>query len=263
MPVPVNFSPWEHFQNVVRRIHNTQVKAFFKADLLDDDITSSEGAVRYACLIDDKDTASMVIARFLFFAIHCGYLESLLENVFYGIPKLDLQQKYTYVNQVTLLFSESYSDWKKSKKRNRKRFRVSFRWLDNPNTERVTQADVTALINKINHNFPESYGHYCGANSYIHYNPKIYDKRFVIPARNESDAIRFYERLFKVMNLDFDPRKLRKAERTITAVKEYKTILGEHIIVDDDIPLATVILKQAILHLHGATKKEVIISRNI
>ena len=257
MAIPENFNRWEHFQSVANKIHNKSVKEFFRDDL-DDDITSGEGAVRYACLLDDNDTASQMIAKFLFFAFDCGWLERLLENVFYGLPKLDLQENYYYKNQVTLLFQETYNDRKKARRSHPKRFRITFRWLAHLDPEKITQSDVTGLINRIKFNFPSNYGLYCGLNVYKHYNPKVYDKRFSIPAKNESDAIKFYKKLFDTMELDFDSRKLKKAERDSRQITEYLHILGETYTIKDEIPLATVYLKQAILHLHGATKKEII-----
>jgi hypothetical protein len=261
MPIPTNFNSWEHFQSVASKVHNKTVRAFFREDLLDDDITSNEGAVRKACLLEDNDTTSQMIAKMLFFALDCGWLEQIIGDNFYGLPKLDLQENYYYKNQVTLLFSETYKDMKKAKRKTQKRFRVTFRWLKELDPEKVTQSDINQLINRINTQFPESYGHYCGSNLYKHYNPKIYDKRFNIPARNQSEVIRFYEKLFRVMELEFDARKLRKSEREVRGVAEYKMILGERIKVNDDLPLATVYLKKVILHLHGKTKKEAIITR--
>lgn len=261
MPIPNNFSSWEHFQNIAVKTHNKKVREFFNQDLEDQDITSPEGAVRRACLLEDNDTAAQTIAKMLFFAVDCGWLESLLESIFYGIPKIELQQNYRYVNQIVLLFSETYQDMKKARRTHPKRLRVSFRWLQEPNAENVTQTEVNSLINRINQHFPESYSHYCGVNFYIHYNPKVYDKHFKIPARNESEAIRFYEKLFRIMQLDLDQRKLRKVEREIKATKEYLRILGETYPIEDDLPLANVKLKQAILHLHGKTTKEILIDR--
>jgi hypothetical protein len=227
MPLPDNFSPWEHFQNVVRKIHNKQVREFFKADLLDDDITSSEGAVRFACLMDDNDTAPQTIARMLFFAFHCGWSESLFENIFYGVPKADLHQNYYFVPQIRLIFQESKSDMRQAKRTSPKRLRITFRWIDNPIAENVTQNDVNFLISRINSAFPISHSHYCGLDNYIYYNVKKYDKRFCIPARNETDAKKFLEKIHHVMNIMYDPSVIRKAERNLRHTKETIYLLGD------------------------------------
>jgi hypothetical protein len=255
MPLPVNFSPWEHFQNVVRKIHNKQVREFFKADLLDDDITSSEGAVRFACLMDDNDTAPHMIARMLFFAIHCGWLEVLLRKVFIGFPRLDFSDKIK--PQLTLLFIE-----KKPYDQSRtypKEVQISIRIWEKP--ENITDADIRFLYNKINLLFPGNWTHYCGKIDYSYYD-KDSQFRAVIPAKNKSDATELIRKLCDLANVEFSPFKVRKHENEDAIAQPTKTIriLGKTYKKERMRNLGTVKLSIATLDI-GHYTQEVIVDR--
>ena len=65
MPLPDNFSPWEHLQNVLRQVHNRIVKEEFSDITDDDDIVTPRGSLKKACLLDDNDSAEMTVFKVL------------------------------------------------------------------------------------------------------------------------------------------------------------------------------------------------------
>lgn len=66
MPLPQNFSPAEHLQDVVRRVFNPEVKEYFKdvgpADW-DESLVSDRAHLRVACTHRDDDTIAMTQMR--------------------------------------------------------------------------------------------------------------------------------------------------------------------------------------------------------
>ena len=262
MTIPVNYNPLEQLVRVVKKIHNKIVREFFRNDLLDDDITSPEGAVRNACLIDGEDSIPAIILRILFFAVHCGWLEELISDKTYLIPKLEIHGNNVFAPQLVLKFQESRNDMRRYGRKDPKRHTVQFRIPTFLNSESVTQTDVNLLVNKINSEFPQSFNHYAGLNNFIYYNPKVFYKRFVVPARNKSDANILIKKYHDILNLNFDSSLTRKAERNIVR-RSVLRILGENYEIDGNTPLGTIKLKNAALFLHGKTKKEMLIERII
>ena len=69
MPLPIDFSPWEHLQNTIRFAHNQQVRKEFDDIQVDDDITTPRGSLKVASLIDDKDTSTMTLIRMFLYHV--------------------------------------------------------------------------------------------------------------------------------------------------------------------------------------------------
>ena len=76
MPLPENFSPWEHLQQTLTFNHNRLVREYF-SDVGDadwePDLSSTRGSLRVASTITDNDTADMVLLRMYLFYEVLGY----------------------------------------------------------------------------------------------------------------------------------------------------------------------------------------------
>jgi len=106
MPLPNDFSPWEHLQNTLRFAHNQQVRREFSDIEIDDDITTARGSIKLACLIDDKDTAIMTQLRlYLYHSI------IKTENLdYYSVPYTLFNEGITFKPQIHLIFAQNFRD---------------------------------------------------------------------------------------------------------------------------------------------------------
>jgi hypothetical protein len=260
MPIPENFNKWESLQSLISRVHNKEVREFFRDDLLDDDFTSSEGSVRNNLIMSDSQTALETIAQMLFFHLYTGKLEQLISDNFYGLPKTDLQNDYVFYPQILLKFEESYHDMKKTLKKHQKRLRVSLRWLEKGLHENITSVDIERLTHKIKTIFPESFTHDTGLFNFTYYEPEKYFNRVNVSATNKLEADKFLEKLLSVINIDFDSRYVKKSER-LTKPDKYITVDNKKIKVDGDPVVGRVRLKKAVLMIHGSTKDYTLIER--
>ena len=262
MPIQQNFSEWEHLQGIINKVLNRTVKSFFRDDLADDDITSHEGAVRYACLGKDNDTAPMLLLRLgLFLFLAGGYLRELLDNM-YLTPITDFFRSSSFKPQITMLFCETKADARRLKRSNKpKRFRISFE-LDIKSKD-ITESYITSLKNKINNRFPVTGSHYCGLNIYTYYDPiNGADSFYSVPARTKSEAISFFHRFFDVLDIVMDDNMLVEKKLPMKKRKTV-TLLGEPVIIEQSPVLGDVKLQAVWLYIWGKKEQRRIIHRNI
>jgi len=107
MPLPTEFSPWEHLQNTLRFAVNQQIRKEFDDIQVDDDITTPRGSLKVACLLDDKDTSSMTIIRLILYYI---VVKGLAAPSGYSIPFQIFNDEVRYHPQIHLHFSQNYRD---------------------------------------------------------------------------------------------------------------------------------------------------------
>jgi hypothetical protein len=262
MPVPENFNEFEHLQNVLMKTHNRIVTSFFRNDLLDDDITSPEGAVKYAVTIKDNDNGITMLTRMLLFLGHCGYLENMFNDSFYGIPISEFHETTAFLPQVTLVFRETKKDSKRLGRANApKRFRISFRIQKQSNL--ITNSDIIQLRNLINLKFPPTGKHYCGLNLYDYYDPiNGVNKHYFLPARSKAEAVKFYYRFFDLLDILVDQSFITEKKM---AIRKQKTVslLGEPTQIKQSPVVGTVRLKSVWLHIWGKKSQEKILERDI
>lgn len=111
MPLPNDFSPAEHLQDLIRRTMNQEVREWF-ADLGDTwtaDISTPRSSLRVGCTHMENDTVDMTVLRTLLFYFLVGQAEAATPP-FYGIPSDAFQQAVTFLPQVKLFFYEDLSD---------------------------------------------------------------------------------------------------------------------------------------------------------
>jgi hypothetical protein len=142
MPLPTDFSPWEHLQNTIRNAHNQQVRKEFADIQIDDDINTARGSLKLASLIDDKDTAAMVLNRLILYHIIIKG-----DNIpYYSVPITELNEGIVYLPQVHLIFAQNFRDVVNDEKPIISELKIRLR---NETDETLTNANVTTLANKI------------------------------------------------------------------------------------------------------------------
>lgn len=150
MPLPTNFSEFEHLQNLIRLEHNKVVKAYFK-NQADDDISTPKASLKHACLIKDDDTASMTQMRQWLFEVTIGHAQSL-QTPIYGIPVQEFQRDSKFRPQIKLYFKESYSFEKHSDGTAQVHGEIGFRIM-NKMADTISRADAVEYAKEIKAEF--------------------------------------------------------------------------------------------------------------
>lgn len=105
MPLPTNFSPFEHLQDVLRQAINRQVRFEFDDIDIDDDITTPRGSLKVACLHLDTDSAMIMIIRMLLYYLVVkgfGYPE------IYSVPISSVNEGLRYHPQLHLHWCQPF-----------------------------------------------------------------------------------------------------------------------------------------------------------
>ena len=259
MPLPENFSPWEQLQTAWMRIHNRQVKEWFREDISDDSYNTPESALKLACTMKDDDTSSMMLSRFILFYFYTGFLFNKITDYAYLIPKTTFHDSIVFKPQIQFHFQEPYIRRKNSSgNKTPKRMLLSCRWFINP--DKITEGHIQTLRNKINSEF-DNFEHYCG---YILYSYKDNEQflEMFCHASNSSDASNLFSKVIDV--LQSVPNDIGDAYRFKNeCVKEHKplkrpiennetiTVAGDKVKKHRNIKLGYVILKSARLEIQN------------
>lgn len=148
MPLPNNFSEWEHLQGQILRMHNRMVRDWF-SDAPDDDISTPRGSLKRACLIQDNDPIALVNLRLWLFEVTFGRLANMQTPV-YGIPVQEFQQDTKFKPQVKLVFYEDTQDVEDGYRAIEAE--LTFR-LINETSESITETNARNLATKIRNEF--------------------------------------------------------------------------------------------------------------
>lgn len=108
MPLPENFSDWEHFQSTLIQVQNRRVRREFLGED-DDSIATPRSSLKQACLLKDNDSAIQTLNRLWLFYIVLGEARALHPPL-YTMPMDIYQQTVQFAPQVTLFFAESKDD---------------------------------------------------------------------------------------------------------------------------------------------------------
>lgn len=147
MPIPDNFSPWEHLQSVLMKVHNSEVKEEFSDITDDDDISLPRSSLKQACLLKDNDTSEITLLRMMLFWFNLRKAKDLQPD-FYGLNIHELQATRKYKPHIKLYFEEHLVLGEISRNRTPIDGEISFR-LMNETSQSLTQANLTTFGNKI------------------------------------------------------------------------------------------------------------------
>jgi hypothetical protein len=277
-PAP-SFNEFEHLQDVLMRTHNKDVRDGFKDDIADDDKTTPEGALRYACLLKDNDNATSMILRILLFNLVRGDNKIIkdIADKFYGIPVLDHHRDVKFAPQVILKFKEKRLDAKKAGRQSSPvRMRVSFR-LPRIAEDSINKNDLIQWGNKIRELFPPAFYHTIGFDRFS-YRDSEKGLGFLIRSVNKTDAIELFRKLITLLeytrtsasSLDKIPYRfdaLKIVSHKDDEVKTAKTVTLSGLQETYKLPMryksVKVWLYRAELHLHGRLSNKDLMFRDI
>jgi hypothetical protein len=256
VPLPDNFSPAEHLQDVVMLVQNKIVKAEFN-DVGDDDwvhdITTPRASLRVACTHQDADSIAMTQIRLDLFYLVLRKAKDFHPDI-YGIPATSFQETNKFHPQIHLYFEEKSTEAETGY--SILRSQVSFR-LMNETTDTLTKAEATTLANKIKTLFhagaPFFWKRGKELASYIDQEKGYYFQLLVFSQTEAKKVIeqvldiRGHSPNWKLLNIKQNSEPVA-AYPTVPATK---TIMGKAVKQPRKRPVGTVHFTNAVLVLHG------------
>lgn len=258
MPLPNNFSEWEHLQDQVTRIHNRQVREYFSDIVEDNDISTSRASLRHACLMKDEDTSVMTMLRLWLFEVTAGHAKSLQPDI-YGLPVTTFQERYTFAPQVHLYFLESPRDVEKGYAA--VQGEISFR-LTESQYENITPAEAKTLANRIKAAMATPPFIWKKGRIKVTYTDitRGYDFRLLVTS--ETEGRRVIEQVLDIRSHtpDWEYLTVNESRRNFPIVPPNKTIYGKSRRMPRQRPRADVRFRYASLHIHGLSNPITLVS---
>jgi hypothetical protein len=250
MPLPNEFSPWEHLQSTFMRVHNEMVRDEFRDITDDDDISVPRGSLKVACLMRDDDSAIMSLHRIW---LLMGYLRQARDfhPPLYTTPVEMYQSKIEFRPQVRLIFSQDYASVPDNK--NPVESQVSFRMM-NETPESLSKVDLERLGATIGREFGAGGGfRFSRGKKKFVYLERLRGYDFRLQVTSESEA---REVISKTMGLrghvpDWDLLSAISSSKSYPDNPGTKMILGKPRSKPRQRPSATVRYQYAEMHVHG------------
>jgi hypothetical protein len=267
MPLPDNFSPAEHLQDVILLTQNKIVRAEF-SDVGDDnwthDISTPRSSLRVACTHLENDSVDMTQIRNWLFYVILRKCQDFHPAIF-GTPATSFQETTRYHPQIHLYFEEKYSDADSGYKQLRSQ--VSLR-LMNETTDTLTKPEVLAIATKIKSLFAPSitapHFHWKRGKELWSYIDQSKGYYFQLLCFNETEAKKIIEQVLDIRS--HSPNwKLLNSKINAEPVTNYptipatKTILGKPYKQPRRRPVGTVYFTHAVLHIHGKPNPVVLV----
>lgn len=251
MPLPNDFSPWEHLQNTVRFAHNQQVRKEFDDIEVDDDITTPRGSLKVASLIDDRDTAPMTLIRLILYHV---IIKGFGMPEIYSVPWTDINDSIRYRPKVFLKFCQNYRDVDADDRA--VEGEISFRLMGETNTT-LTQSEVNVLAQKIKTLFGSANGfEWRKGRAMFTYSEPEKGYYFQLLVRDQAEGRRIVEQVLDIQSHTPDWQYANYKEnlepsQAFPTNPPNKTIIGKSRKQYKRRPLVTVRFRNAQLHVQG------------
>lgn len=256
MPLPSNFSPAEHLQDVVMMTQNRIVRREFN-DVGDDDweadISTPRGSLRVACTHLEADSIDITLLRLWLFY---GCLRKCVDfhPAIFGEPSTNYQEVVRYHPQIHLHFEEKYTEVETGY--DPLRSRVGFR-LINETAETLSKAEATTISNRIKQLFFTGVPFYWKRGkqlaSYIDHKRGYYFQLLVF---DQTEAKKVIEQVLDIQSHtpDWNLLNIKTNSEPTTSyptIPSTKSILGKNQRQPRRRPVGTVHFRSATLHIHG------------
>ena len=188
MPLPSNFSPFEHLQDTFVRVHNELVRDEFSDLTDDDDLQVPRSSLRVACKIVDDDSGIAMIMKSLLLMAYLHRARDFHPPL-YAIPADTYQEQVMYQPQVILRFHEDL--WAVQGNKTPVHSRISFR-VHNETAQTITPADALRLGQAINREFGTGGGYRFsrGKQRWLYLDkPRGYDLRLHVTSESEARQV--------------------------------------------------------------------------
>lgn len=253
-------SDWERLQSVLMQVQNRRVREFFN-DLNDSPIaTVGRAALRDACLLEDRDTATITLLRLqLYYMILEG--GQSMHPPLYTIPVDRYQQRVQFRPQVTLYFKEDAADVEEGY--SPISAEISFRLKESD--ENVTPAEAQLLANKIRSEFATGNGYrWRKGRTLLAYTDIEKGYIFKIYAASEAEGKEVIRRVMSIQNdtMDEDLLKLNQLANNPPIVPPTHVVYGKSRRKPRRRPVGWVRFVFAEMHIWGLPKPVVLVDRS-
>jgi hypothetical protein len=264
MPLPDDFSPWEHLQTVVMQTYNRKVREEFSdlgAEDWDPDIATSRGSLRVACTVLDDDSAVMVQIRmqlFYFILRKAGDLQTPI----YGIPVPSFQEARKFRPQIQLYFQEDEQDIEEGYAP--VTGEISFR-LMNQTPETLSEGEIHTYANKVKAAFGTAHGFiWKKGRTLCAYTDRNRGYQLQLLCYNESEGRRVIEQVLDIQSHTPDWKYLNVSTNAeplsrFPIIPPTEVIVGKSRRTPRQRPIADVRFRYAALHVHGAPNPWILI----
>ena len=253
-------SNWERLQSVLMQVQNRRVRDFFK-DLNDNPIpTVSRTALRDACLLEDRDTATITLLRL---RLYYDILEGgrAMHPPLYTIPVDRYQQNILFRPQVTLYFREDLADVEEGYEPIDAE--ISFRLRESD--ENITPGEAQVLANKIRTEFATGNGYrWRKGRILLTYQDREKGYLFQIYAASEAEGKDVMRKIMSIQGdtLDEDRLKLNQLANTPPITPPMHVVYGKSRRKPRKRPVGYVRFICAEMHLWGVQNAIVLVDRS-
>jgi hypothetical protein len=265
MPIPDNFSPSEHLQDLVKGYMNREVREFFQdlgGEDWDPDISTTRGSLRFGCTHQDNDTVTLTNLRWMLF----NHIRTLkFQQPFYGIPVLDFQQEFKFKPQVQLYFLEDIGDVEPGYAP--VSGQISCRIMGHTRSS-LTPPVAQTIANRINSEFATGGGYvWRKGKELVSYYDNEAGYRLRVLCRNLNDGRELIAKVLDINNDVPDWSKSNHSENQEPAqaypiVPELEFVYGESRRMPRKRPVANVRFQYAVLNVHGLVNPIPLVDRS-
>lgn len=255
MPLPEDFSPWEHLRVQITTAHNLNVqRTFFGIEA--GDISSELGAMRTAVFIEDDDTVDMIVLRLILFYF---VFQGEFQQAYYATPVVERQNIVKHKPQVHLLFKEPISAFLLENKLQRATAQISFR-LMNESSLTMNHAKAEQLATRI-HTVFRNFMWEKGTKKYS-YVDETNGYHLLLYANSEAVAIGVIEKVVEVGSHGFDEKYLidHTDHKNYPVVPPLQEIYGKERHAPRRRPITEVKFYKAELSVDGLPRNIVLVS---
>lgn len=260
MPLPDDFSPWQHLHEMMLASHNRNVQQTFLS-VPDDDISTSLGGMKIACLLEEDDTVDMTLLRLmLFYFVYQGALPTPV----YGVPTETFQSGFKFHPQVKLHFKEDWNEAHLDQRLRPIRSEISFR-LMTESSATMNEAKAISLANRIKEFFGAGNGFtFQRGPLKVVYDDKAhgYDLRLFVAS--EAVGVEVIQKVLEVQEHAFNEANLTIAQsrKVFPTVSPPQEIYGQERRPPRTRPTGTVRFWKAELHVWGITNAIILLSKS-
>lgn len=262
MPLPNNFSAWEHFQSTLIQVQNRRVRDEF-SDADDDDISTPRSSLKQACILRDDDSAMLTLLRLEFFYYVLRKAQDLQTPV-YGIPVPSFQEARKFRPQIQLYFQEDSEDVEPGY--TPVTGEISFR-LMTESAETITESEARNYANKIRTSFSSGAAFVWKKGKIMStYTDRARGYQLQLLCRNRTEGRRVIEQILDIQGHSPDWQFMNVSEneeptQRFPTVPSNVTIMGKSRKKPRQRPIADVRFQYALLHLHGLPHPIVLVDR--
>lgn len=257
MPLPPNFSPWEHLQSVLISVHNKRVRDEFN-DADDDDLSTPRSSLKLACTLRDTDSAIQTMLRMeLFYMSLRG--ASDLHPPLYTMPVDHYQQDVKFAPQVSLYFREDLDDVEEGYAPIDAK--ISFR-VQNETYQTFTPANAQSLANQVRSEFAPGQGYrWQKGRTKLSYRDKDKGYQFSVNAFSETEGRAVISKVLSLQSdtIDNSALTISKMADTPPIVPPAQMVYGQNRRLPRKRPVGFVRFRYAEAHIWGVPKPIILV----